>query len=306
MKKLIFVLIFLLSVSFLFGEEKENVTAQELYARAVKLSDAYDSKSRKDAFEMLKKAHQMGYVPASLRYGAAYWSGTGTSKDYEKSEAIMTEALSLLAPYLENDSNALYELGNALMLGLGVKKKLYDGYRFVYKAAQKDNLSAAESVAICLMQGYGCDKNLQEAFKWFEKAEKLGSARAKYYLSIFYFNGMAVKRDVEKALALLAEGEKAGDADCIFRLGYIYFNGLNVKRDTDKGIEYYTKAAEMEYGKAMSALGTCYDKGNGVPKDKEKAMYWLKKAAQKGDSLAINRVADEKEKEEEERKRRKY
>lgn len=297
MKKIILLLAAFFLCSLVFGQEREKeLSGKEIYEQGMKIYQDYSLESKKKAFNLFEESHKMGYVPGSVRYGECIAAGIGTVRETDKAETVMKEAIPKLADYLDSDPNSLYELGNTLLMGLGVPKRVFEGYRFLLKAASQNHLYAAETVALCLYQGIGCEKNLEEAFKWFEKSEKLGSSISDFYLSNFYFAGLKIKKDIKKAFEYLEKGEKAGEANCLYRLGYIYINGLETEKDPEKGIKYLTLAAEKEYPKAMSLLGQIYYKGKICEKDYDRAMFWLEKAAAHNDSIAVNICADEKEK----------
>ena len=302
MKKIFIILIILFSFGIVYSEENSNndsaESAEMIYAKGMNQYFSYKEVNKVQAYNDFCEAADKNYVPAIMRKGICVFFGNGVKKDLEKGIKIIDSVFTDLVKEADTDINAMYELGNAYMLGIGVKSNKYEGFRYILKGANKGNLIAMETVAKCLSAGIGCEVNVPHSVEWLNKAEKLGSLDAKYNLGVFYINGIGVKKDKEKGLSMLEEACKKGNMDACLFLGVIY-----LKTDEKKAVEYFKVAAEGEHPRAMYYYGRCLLDGIGCEKNEPEGSVMIIKSAGLGDELAIDMLTDEKEKEAEEQKK---
>ncbi len=276
--------------------EEPAATSKDLYDWSIWKYFAYDQKSREEAFRDIQASAEQGYIPAKIRLGISYFYGRGVKKNIEKSIEILDQNFPLLQKEAEEDTNAMYELGNCYIHGIGVEQNKYEGYRFMNKAATKEHRLAMETVGYCLMRGIGCEKSVPEAIKWFEKADIKGSSAAKYQLALFYLNGIGVKKDHKKAMEMLEKSHELGNLDATLYLGQIYLNGIGEKVDEKKAFEYFEIAARGNQPRAMYYLGRCMCDGIGTEQNVEKGLLWILNAAAEGDDKALDMLEEQEEK----------
>ena len=72
-----------------------------------------------------------------------------------------------------------------------------------------------------------------------------------------------------------------------FDLGLRYFKGEGVTKDLNEAIELWQRAAHKGDTKAMNSLAECYDKGEGVLQDEAKAAELRQRAADMGNAEAM-------------------
>ena len=295
-------LIFMLFCVFLFGEERVK-TPEEIYVSAMGLYDIYGRE--KEAFELFAEAHSMGYAPATVKYAQCLRFGRGTKKDTEKSDEILADILPSLTENARKDMNIAYELGNMLLMGIGTEKKKYEGYRYLLMSAEKENIYAVEAVGVCCLVGAGRDKSVPEAFRWFEKGLEKGSLTSQYYVALCTFTGMGTKRNIKKGIEIMSDCAEKGNPEAVFYMGTLYQTGNGVTKDEKKAFEFFVSAGERGHARAMYNVAKAYLSGTGTDKDEAKGWEWMNRAADAGDSIAINKLADERERLAEEAKKKK-
>lgn len=146
---------------------------------------------------------------------------------------------------------ALFYLGDAYQKGEGVTQD-YSGASFFYDlAASNSYTDAYVPAAECLFSGTGCDKDEWQGKKYIYEAAKKNNPRALFYVGKWTYYGEQWNRYGEKlftedkvqGLEILKQSASLQDELACFLLGQIYEDQKDI--DTAKG--FYKKAAENGY-----------------------------------------------------------
>ena len=103
------------------------------------------------------------------------------------------------APADKGDPDAMFNLGQAYRLGLGVTADATKAEYYYARAAEAGHVRAADTYGLILFQ----TGRTQQALPYVEAAAKRGDPRSQYLLGVSYFNGEIVSKDWVKAYALL-------------------------------------------------------------------------------------------------------
>ena len=225
-----------------------------------------------EAFELFRKAAELGSIQAQNHVGVCYRNGKGVLKDDKEAVKWYRKAADQGYAIAQNN------LGVCYYNGQGVAKNRTTAANWFQKAAFQGFAPAQYMVGLCFEKGTGKPVNRDEALKWYRLAADQHHAEAV----------KAVTR-LEKVLA--AEKEKAAkeqqkqkEKDKAEAPGVLCQKGIEAenKGKYAEAFKLYQKAADAGYANAQNRLGLCYDKGLGVAPNKSKAALWFQKAALQG------------------------
>lgn len=224
----------------------------EAYKYSKKDKTAYSK-----AFQLFKKAADLGNVEALNSLGNMYFR----AKDYKKAFELYEQAAE------QGYGWAIYNLGNMYSNGMGMRADYLKAVELYEKAADLGVSNALNNLGIMYAQGQGVAKNIQKAIELYEKAAEQGCGLAMYNLGYLYFIGEGVKTDYEKAVEFYEKAIECGlderktEVEKIkYKLGEMYFYGRDVNKDYNKALRWYSsmtasyKLIDIEY-----KLGKCYE-----------------------------------------------
>src|SRR3990170_6791473 len=133
----------------------------------------------------------------------------------------------------KNDADALFNLGQAYRLGLGVKLDLATAQGLFERAARLGHLDAQTSLGLLLFQ----NGNRIAAMRWLKSAAERGEPRALLIYGTALFNGDGVERDPVKAYAFVSRAAA---------------QGLAPAKDTLAQMDELIPLAERQKGVAMA------------------------------------------------------
>jgi len=155
----------LMEQSALNGSPKGQFELGTMYLHGHHLRKDYSK-----ALYWLEKAHNQGFRAATSSLGGMYKEGFGVKKDYEKAVQLLTKA---------NDAHALTQLAYMYQNGMGVPQSYVRAVE-LYKASLEleDNLDALFNLGMAYYHGIGTLKNHQKTKSYLSKAAKLGDQQA--------------------------------------------------------------------------------------------------------------------------------
>jgi len=137
----------------------------------------------------------------------------------------------------KNDADALFNLGQAYRLGLGVKLDLATAQGLFERAARLGHLDAQTSLGLLLFQ----NGNRIGAMRWLKSAAERGEPRALLIYGTALFNGDGTERDLVKAYAYVSRAAA---------------QGLAPAKDTLAQMDELLPLAERQKGVAMAMTAT--------------------------------------------------
>ena len=261
--------------------EKYYKEFQELYIRN-------DSTFTIEAYELLKKSAELGYVEAQYSLGnyfhseedneslAKMWWRKAAEQEHSESQYLMYEYY-----YDEdNDSLAVYWLKRAAENNLSkAQYDLSDYYDdedndslsvyWLKRAVDNENLDAIEDLA----DYYNDQDSIGKMLDLYDKGIALGSARM-YYLKARFYIQMDKRKE---SVTCLKEAVQKNDPSAIQLLGDCYYYGYGIEQDYEKAFNLYS---QVEYRKESALrLAKCYYRGYGTSINTTKAFGLFKKLA---------------------------
>jgi len=172
----------------------------------------------------------------------------------------------------------------------------------------------------------GVPQDLEKAAHWYEAAAKAGSAEGQFRFALMLLDGTVVASDIAKARDLMAaaaeqglpmaqynyaqmivqaspaggfeeafgyyqKAANAGVADAQYAMSQLYEYGRGVQADSTSARKWLRAAAVNGLGAAQVEYGIWLINGKGGPAQLEDGFRFLKRAADRGNPIAINRVA---------------
>lgn len=271
-------------------------------------------KNPRIAYKLFSKAFEYGNSDAACRLGICLDSGTGCTKDKDKSLSMLIKAADmgssyaciLLSDYYSNCENDLSvtdkakisfeyckraaNLGNAegmyltamhLKEGNGVKKNDRLSYSYLTESEKKGYALASIQLADCFFSGIGTIRNYKEAFNRYILivGSGINDSFSYYRLGICYLCGLGVEASQKDAFLYFSKASESGNTESTFILGDFYMFGTGVDKDEQKAVEYYLCAAKNDHIYSLCSLAQCYENGIGINQDETEALRLYRKAA---------------------------
>lgn len=237
----------------------------------------------------LEDIAMQGNGGAAMELGIMYLTADGVDKDEARGLKFITLAAESGIAEAQNC------LGSILRNGMGVvepdRKMAAACFR---KAALMGDVEAMFNLGDMLYDGDGVKQDLQEAMKWFREAADEGLGEAKLKVGSMLQSGFGVEKDTSQALRWLTEAADSGQAEASVILGTMAFLGDGVPTDRAAAAKHFLMAAEQGDPQAQYSLGVMCELGDGVERDAERSQYWFRKAAALGLVEAQARVRQEK------------
>jgi hypothetical protein len=111
----------------------------------------------------------------------------------------------------ENDSRALYNLGQMYRLGQGVPKDAAIAEQYYRRASKQGHAASRGNLGSIYFTSN--PPRIDEALYYWRSAARAGDARSQFLLGVQYFNGENVKRDYVLSYAWISLAAKAGLKD---------------------------------------------------------------------------------------------
>ena len=172
-------------------------------------NELYGQGKKEEAFDLYRRAAELGEPRALFWAGYSYELGEGVPKDAARAARYYQQALEAPAGGKVNPANRL---------GM-----------FYY-------------------DGEGVERDYAKAFQLLKWAEDNGGSPMLYYLGACYANGQGTQQNYAAALKYL-EKINWNCSPGFYLLGKMYCNGLGVPTDIAKGVEYLQKAGNHAQAK---------------------------------------------------------
>ena len=240
---------------------------EEMYDEAMEAIQGGDAAKGE---ELLTKAAEKDYVPASAALGDMYSYGEGVEQDYAKAAEMYQKAAD------GGDGGSMLELGTMYYCGEGVEKDEAKAFELFTQAAELTS-EACANLGILYWNGAGTEKDYGKAVEcWTRGYEECDDGPYKIQcaecLGEAYYYGKGTEQSFEKAFELFTQAAEAGSAYAQEYVGRIYQFGYGVVDiDCAQAAEWYQKAADQGDAGGMVFLGDLYASGEGVEQDEARA-----------------------------------
>lgn len=300
----------------------DETDAKEEAEKLFNLAVACEDEDSQKAFELFKKAAELGNVAAMFATGIRYYRGEGTKQD-------TTQAFAWCKKAAENgEVNAMNWVGDFYRDGEGVVQNIQKAVEWFEKSAGGGNRWASLNLARMYRDGTGVKQDFGKALHWFEHSANNENAVALIELGDMFRDGVGVKKDLSQAIELYESAANLGDSFAPVRLGDLYlynatvrnhaeafrmykisadrgdsygysglgsmyYSGCHVSKNYYKAVELYEKALELNGNncRALKELAFCYKCGDGVRENYSKAYDLYRQAAELGDGEAMYRLS---------------
>jgi TPR repeat protein len=186
------------------------------------------------------------------------------------------EAIEILRPRAEaGDAESQYQLAIRELQGVGTKRDLVEGARWLGRAADQGHVPSRKLLDQVLAGDYARPGDVDALVEIYRERAESGDALACTKLGLMYRDGIGVGSDDEQAMRWLERGAEKGDVEAEAALGSMYDEGRGAPRDRARAATWFRKAAERGHAGAQFALGSMVVQGDGVPKDVPEGLMWL-------------------------------
>ena len=300
----------------------DETDAEEEAEKLFNLAVACEDEDPQKAFELFKKAAELGNVEAMFATGIRYYRGEGTEQDTTQSFAWCKKAA-------ENGQvNAMNWVGEFYRDGEGVVQNIQNAVEWLKKSSDGGNNWASLNLARMYRDGTGVKQNFREALHWFEQSSRNDNAIAFIELGDMFRDGVGVEENLSQAVDCYIAAANLGDSFAPVRLGDLYlyneevrdhaeafrmykiaadrgnsygfsglgtmyYSGCHVSQSYSKAVELHEKALELDGRncRALKELAFCYKCGDGVRENYSKAYELYRRAAELGDGEAMYRLS---------------
>jgi len=186
------------------------------------------------------------------------------------------EELQVLAS--QNNSEAIYELGNRYCLGKDIERDYEKAITNFKEAINLGNEKGKYGMAKCYYYGKGVEKDYEKAYNIFKELSEKGDQDAKYFIAKMYYYGKGIKQNYKKAYNIFKELSEKGDQYAKYYIAEMYYYGKGVEKNYEKAYNIFKELAEKGYQGAKYYIATMYYYGKYVDKNYEKAKYYFEKS----------------------------
>ena len=186
------------------------------------------------------------------------------------------EELQVLAS--QNNSEAIYELGNRYCLGKDIERDYEKAITNFKEAINLGNEKGKYGMAKCYYYGKGVEKDYEKAYNIFKELSEKGDQDAKYFIAKMYYYGKGIKQNYKKAYNIFKELSEKGDQFAKYYIAEMYYYGKGVEKNYEKAYNIFKELAEKGYQGAKYYIATMYYYGKYVDKNYEKAKYYFEKS----------------------------
>ncbi|XP_048852724.1 protein sel-1 homolog 1-like isoform X2 [Brienomyrus brachyistius] len=274
------------------AQRRQAEEADEIYQRAVRTLNGTSKKSqKKEAYEKLKKAADMGHTKAAEKVAYAMLFGDYMSQNVSWAKELFEKLA------LEGSPKAQMALGFLYAAGLGVNSSQAKALVYYTFGALGGNLVAHMILGYRYWGGVGVPQSCESALTHYRLVANHVAS------DISLMGGSAVQRvrlldevenpgstsgmleeDLIQYYQFLAE---KGDVQAQVGLGQLHLHGgRGVEQNHERAYNYFNQAANAGNTHAMAFLGKMYSEGSEfVPQNNETALRYFKKAADLGNPV---------------------
>ena len=190
---------------------------------------------------------------------------------------------------LPTDAEEQYQLAQACIRGIGVKKDPARAYELCKMAAAQGHADAIGGLGYFPATGIMVKKDLAEAAECFRKGAEMGSTRSQVNYGLALLNGRGVPANEAEGLKWIDKAASQGQPHAVYVQGLFFFHGTSGHpQDYAKALPLLQMAAESDHAAAENTLGVMHEQGFGVKMDLAKAEEWYRKAAEQGEPKAMS------------------
>lgn len=229
--------------------------------------------------QWLTRSAQQGYVPAMIKLGNEYLTGSNVPKDEEYALRWYEEAARAGSDF------AFYHLGKLYLDGEIVEKDQDLAVRYLKAAARRGNQYAQYLLGKNMLADGKLPLDISEGVEFLMQAADANNQYAEYQLGKFFSDPRYGVEDIDTAIYYLEKSYDQGNPYASYLLAKLYLK----KQDAvsiNKALDCLSFASEKGLSYADYLIGKIYLYGTAIPKDTEKAMFYLNKAAESGNTYA--------------------
>jgi TPR repeat protein len=179
----------------------------------------------------------------------------------------------------------MWNLGERLLDGDGIKQDLGEGESWLRKSADGQNCCAQRLLGERLLDGRGVRQDRQEGERLLRLSAHSGHRCGMRPLAERLLDGRGLKRDRAEGILWLREAAAAGFVRAMVSLGWRLAEGRALKQDLIEAESWLRKAAEVGDAEGMGLLGGLMITRDGSAENAQ-AEAWLRQAAARGDASA--------------------
>lgn len=181
-------------------------------------------------------------------------------------------------------------LGEIYSRGLGVAQNLKEAAHWYKASAESGNPEGQFRYAMMLLDGKDVTPDAEKAREMMKAAAEQGLPLAEYNYAQMLIEASPTGGFVD-AMPYFAKAADAGVPDAQYALAQLYEYGKGVEADDIQARNWLQAAAKNGLAIAQIEYGIWLINGKGGPARPEDGFHFLKFAAERGNPIAINRIA---------------
>lgn len=192
------------------------------------------------AFELVSRAHELGYAPAHNKKGDMQYKGAESL--YARTNKIFKDMA--MKCYLENAQNG--DVYAQRMVGVisQSRQDMLEAVKWLQKSAEAGDSVSMFKLGTLYNSGIGVAKSVEQAIVWLEKSAICGYYSAQMELAVILSDGQGVPKDMQKSFEWMEKSANQGSSYACYLLGQMYEKGEGVTQSRVKALEYYEKALD--------------------------------------------------------------
>ncbi len=201
-----------------------------------------------DALKAYEQASAQGDVLGDYNLALMYEYGKGVPVDYQRAQALFTNAAN------KNVDEAMNQLGGMYFYGLGQARNTQEALMWYKKAAELGNANALYALGLLSETGVATKLDFPDALKYYKDASDKGNEKAMLALARMYHYGLGVEKDPKVSASIYQKLAERQNAYAQYQLGTYYLEGTAGEQLPEKGRQLLEQASENGNMQARKVL----------------------------------------------------
>jgi TPR repeat protein len=179
----------------------------------------------------------------------------------------------------KNKIEALYQLSNCYMSGIGIKINYLESLHYLKLSAYKGHIQGQYYLSTYYEKGLYIKKNTNKAVYWCKKSADQNFDLAQNHLGCYYEIGEYIDKNIDEAFKLYKKSAEQNNSCAQYNLATCYEYGKSIEKNIVQAFKWYLKAALQNHDLSQNKVGCFYENGKGTQKNINEAVKWYKKSS---------------------------
>ncbi len=229
------------------ASEQGNAEAMEIMAD-IHMKGEVVRKDPQAAFELYRKAADLGRPQSSLNAARMFRDGVGTGINYVEALNYFEKAAK------DKNQDAMIEGGMMYLNGQGTDPNVLKGMELIQRAAAMGNVKALTLLGDLYTNGKHVPISAEKAFAYYYSGAKLGDPQCQTQAGGMLLSGAGTHKDPVEGVDWLKKAANKDYVPALMKLGEVYYTDNYGYKDHETSKSYFRRAAELGSEEAQEIM----------------------------------------------------